>query len=145
MATATVMLGASVLATIGVAGPAQAAPRTQNIGMNCWSLNPNIVDVPFFAGVTVRTDTGRPGDFSIWADSKSLFPYTTDTTVTVTELSTGRAQSHQRHWQHGLGDLPGYWIDGLHGSGPIRVTIRSVGHGLIPSLPAPVCSGTATV
>ncbi|AZG47338.1 hypothetical protein [Gordonia insulae] len=136
---------ATLATTIGAAGPADAAFRTQNIGMNCWSLNPNIADVPFYAGVSVRTDTTRPGLFSIWADSKSLFPYTTDSTVTVTSLATNRSQTFHRRWQHGLADLPGYRIDDLRGSGPIRVTVRSVSHGLIPTLPAPVCSGTATV
>ncbi|GAA1482439.1 hypothetical protein GCM10009624_28790 [Gordonia sinesedis] len=140
------MGAATVAATAGIAcaAPAQAAPGLQNVGMNCTSLNPNILDVPHFAGVTVYPNTA-PGKFSISGDSKSIFPYTSDTRVTVTELATNRSQTVTRQWQHGFSDGTGYTINDLRGKGRVKITIATVNHGLIPNLPAPVCIGYATV
>ncbi|MFW0793464.1 hypothetical protein AAFP30_06605 [Gordonia sp. CPCC 205515] len=143
--TTAAALGTTLAATVALAPPADAVLRTQTVGMNCWSISPNIVDLPFNNGVSVRTDTNRPGLFSLWSYSKAVFPSTVDTTITVTSLTTNRSETFHRRWQPSLADLSGYQIDDLRGRGPIRITIRSVGHGLIPALPAPICSGTATV
>ncbi|WP_018177907.1 hypothetical protein [Jongsikchunia kroppenstedtii] len=145
VATAAGIVVSAATLSLLFSTPAQAESRSEYIAMQCYGLNPNILDIPFYGGATVTTDSPWPGQFSIGSDSKSLFPYTTDTTVTVTELATNRTQTFQRHWTHGLGDDSGYQITGLTGHGQIRVTITATNHGLIPDLPGPTCSGVATV
>ncbi|WP_026918038.1 hypothetical protein [Gordonia shandongensis] len=138
-------VAAGLAASVVGAGAVNAETRSEYVGMNCYGLNPNIVDIPYYGGVTVWTDSPWPGQFTIIGDSKSLFPYTTDTTVTVKELATGKTTTAHRRWGHGLGDASGYSISGLRGHGRVRITVRAVNHGLIPNLPAPVCRGVATV
>ena len=95
-------------------------------------------------GATVRTVSGRPGVFAVWGYSTSFFRYTVDTWVTIHHLPTGHIETFHRRWQPRSADLPGYRIDNLHASGPIRLRIRSVTHGPV-HLPPVTCSGSAVV
>ncbi|MEE3851647.1 hypothetical protein VZC37_14985 [Gordonia sp. LSe1-13] len=142
VAVALTATAVAVGVSTGVAAPAQAAVRTQPVGQNCWGLSPHVVDIPLYGGATVRTDPRRPGSFSIWGAGKSFFSYTTDTWVTVLHFPTGHIETFHRRWQPSLADLPGFRIDDLRASGPIRVTVRSVARGPVP-VPPLICSGTA--
>lgn len=139
------LLGSSVIAGALGAGHADAAIKQQYVAMNCYSLNPNIVDFPYHGGATATWDTKKPGTFTLHSDSKSFFPYVTNSTITVTNLRTGKSQTVKRTWQHGLGDNSGYRITDLRGSGPTKITLNAVNHGLLPNLPARTCSGVVNL
>lgn len=129
-------------ATAQAQAPGQAAVRNQPIAPTCWAPSPHILDIPFFGGASVRTDSTRPGVFAVWGQSASLLSYPVDTWVTITHLPTGHTETFHRRWSARLADLPGYRIDNLHASGPLTIRIRSVTHGPVP-LPPVTCSGSA--
>lgn len=133
-------VGAGALAASTIAAGAAAADQTVNdqLGMRCYSLNPNILDFPSFQGVNVQRDAG---DNTFWlsGDSKSFFPYASDTRITVTQLPNGPTHTYYRHWTHSIGDNSGYQIYGIPGRGKVKITINAVDHGLL-TLHAPECS-----
>lgn len=149
IAIACTYLGLAAGLTVGAApshaqSQGQDAVRSQPIGPGCWALSPHILDMPLHGGATVRTVSGRPGVFAVWGYSTSFFRYTVDTWVTIHHLPTGHIETFHRRWQPRSADLPGYRIDNLHASGPIRLRIRSVTHGPV-HLPPVTCSGSAVV
>ncbi|MXP24319.1 hypothetical protein GIY30_23640 [Gordonia sp. HNM0687] len=135
--------------TVGAASaqaqaPAQTVVVSQPIGPECWAPSPHILDLPLHGGAAVRTDARRPGVFAVWGHGMSFFRYTVDTWVTIHHLPTGHIETFYRRWQPQSVDVPGYRIDNLHASGPIRLRIRSVTHGPV-SLPPVICTGRAVV
>ena len=147
IATGATAVAAGLVATLAWSATPQAdaAVRTRYIAQNCYGVNPNLSDVPSYGGATVTTDTTEPGKFSINSDSKSFLPYRSDTTIKVTSLTTGKSLVYKRRWQHGLGDNSGYFISDIPAKGPTRITITSVNHGILLSLPGPTCTGTITI
>lgn len=146
VAVAATGIGAALLGTLGVAAaPAHAAPTEQVVGMRCYGTNPNILLFPFYGGATIAANTPGPGQFTITSDSKDAIPYTTDTTVRVTELRTHRTQTFHRRWEHSFSDASGYQISGIRARGPVRVTISAVNRGLFQTLTGPTCTGTVNV
>lgn len=136
------LVGAGALAAGTIAAGAAAAAPDQTVygqlGMRCYSLNPNILDFPSYQGVNLQRDAG---DNTFWlsGDSKSFFPYASDTRITVTQLSNGATHSYYRHWTHSIGDNSGYQIYGIPGRGRVKITINAVDHGLL-TLRAPECA-----
>ncbi|GAB18397.1 hypothetical protein GOEFS_054_00100 [Gordonia effusa NBRC 100432] len=150
MRTKTAVLAAGVAtgaiaATLLSGTTAQAYPRIQTIGLHCFGANPNIVGFPFFGGANVTTNSPVRGQISINSDSKDVLPYTTYSTVRVTSLRTNKTQTFRRTWQHSMGDIGGYRIDGIRASGRVKVTVSSVNRGLFQTLTGPTCSGIVTV
>lgn len=130
---------AAAAATIGAGHAAADEVVVGQVGMQCFSLNPNIIDLPSNAGVTVQRRQGE-NTFTLWGDSKSFFLYTSDTRVVVTQLSNGATHTYYAHSYHTLGDNSGYRIDDIPGRGKVKITINAVNHGLL-TLRAPECSG----
>ncbi|MFM9376175.1 hypothetical protein [Gordonia sp. VNK21] len=129
----------------GTAGQAHADYVLHTIGAQCYSMNPNIVDLPAYGGATITTDVARPGRFDVSSDSKSIFPFASDTVVKVTQLASGATKTYHRHWVHQfLADGGGYMINDIPARGKVKVTISGTNRGLL-TLPAATCSGTVTV
>ncbi|MFW0789535.1 hypothetical protein [Gordonia sp. CPCC 205333] len=139
--TTTLTVSAISAATLVCGASANAYPREETIGLHCYGQNPNILLFPFYGGARVTLNTPVRGQISISSDSKDPIPYTTDTTVRVTDLRTNRTQTYHRRWQHSLSDIGGYRIDGIAARGRTRVSVSAVNHGLFQTLRGPTCTG----
>lgn len=141
---AGIAVGLAVTGTVLAPAVAQAQVKMQRIGMDCWGLNPNVIDFPFYGGATAIWNSTKPDTFRLSGDSKSFFPYVSDTTVRVTNLSTNTTRSYVRRWQHTIGDNSGYFIDNIPAHGRTRITITTLNRGLL-TIPGPMCSGVITI
>ncbi|KNA89719.1 hypothetical protein RND64_01880 [Gordonia sp. w5E2] len=139
MITGLVGACAVAAATIGAGHAAADESVYGEVGVRCYSLNPNVFDFPSYAGIHVQR---RAGDntFTMWGDSKSFFRYYSDTRVAVTQLSNGATRTYNTHWVHTIADDSGYRIDDIPGRGKVKITINAVNRGLL-TLRAPECSG----
>ncbi|MET8797917.1 hypothetical protein ABZV91_15960 [Nocardia sp. NPDC004568] len=136
---------AGAVAVVAVAGSASAETRTQYVGNNCWSISPNLVDIPHNGSVTVSTDTARPGWFTLSGDSKSVFGYTTDLHVEWRNLDNGRTGSADVTYRNSLADSNGFWIRDLDsGPGRVQITTSGVTRGLL-TIPVPACTGEVVI
>ena len=141
VAGGVVAAAALVTTTVGTP-PAHAFEAT--VGMNCFGENPNILLFPFFGGAGIQVNRARH-EISIYSNSKDAIPYTTDTTVRVTDLRSHRTQTFHRRWLHDFSDPGGYSIEGIKAHGPTTVTISSINRGLFRTVQGPTCRGTINV
>ncbi len=75
MTTGLVGACAVAAATIGAGHAAADQSVYGEVGMGCSSLNPNIIDIPSYAGIHVQR---REGDntFTLWATARASFAIT---------------------------------------------------------------------
>ncbi|GAC69588.1 hypothetical protein [Gordonia soli] len=126
------------------AGPSSADSyhTSQYVAQHCIGLSPNIIDFPDRGGLTITADgLGLAG--VVWGNV-SIWGYHTDGTVRWKNLRTGAAGEVVARFERGGGG--GGFATSIHtGSGPVRFTTTAVNRGALLTLPAPTCTGTATI
>lgn len=139
------MIGIAAAGVVGASALAGSAHAEQRVAGNCWSISPNIVDVPYNGGATVRTDPARPGIISVTGDSKSIFGYSTDLRIDWRNLDNGRTGTLATTYRNSLADTNGFWFHNVDtGTGRVAFTLSATTRGLL-TLPAPTCTGEALV
>ncbi|MEV6279870.1 hypothetical protein [Nocardia sp. NPDC051832] len=139
---------AGILTLAAFAAPATALEnpvRHQEIGVNCWGLSPNLLDLPYSGKVTIMTHANEPGLFTVGGGGRSLFGYTTDTRVDWRNLDNGRTGSATVSYPQNMYDTSIYRIYNQDsGPGRVALTITATNRGLL-TLPAPTCTGEAII
>lgn len=145
LAVAAGVATTALTAMLFTAPAADAASRSYTIGMHCYGINPNLLGFPFFGGANITTNAPRSGQITINSDSKDILPYTTYTTVRVSNLTTHKTQTFRRTWHHSLGSDSGYSISGISVRGGVKVTTSAINVGLFQTQRGPTCSGVVRV
>lgn len=135
--------GAVVAGTAAGAGAAGADIETSEyVAQNCIGLSPNIIDNPYYGGVTVYPDGN--GRISVTWGNPSIWGYRTDGTLTWKNLRTGRSGQSNAHFTHDA-EGAGSSAEIATGPGPVRITTRAMNRGPFLTLAAPTCTGVAHV
>ncbi|WOC12915.1 hypothetical protein [Gordonia sp. MP11Mi] len=109
------------------------------MAQNCEGLSPNIIDIPYYGGMSVTQE--QSGTINIHYGNPSVWGYRSVGTMSWKNLRTGAHGTLPLQVDHSLGSN-GFGALLKSGTGTIRLTTRAVNHGPLLTLAAPTCSGT---
>ncbi|MGO3328359.1 hypothetical protein [Gordonia sp. (in: high G+C Gram-positive bacteria)] len=134
-------LGAVAVGATALAAPAKAVPPDTSVyvAQNCEGLSPNIIDIPYYGGMSVMQE--RSGSINVRYGNPSVWGYRTVGTLSWKNLNTGKHGSVPFTVDRSLGSN-GFGETFASGPGTIRLTTTGVNHGPLLTLAAPRCSGT---